>query len=521
MIPYRFKRRSFLAGLGGAFGLESMLTNLEASAAGATSPPRLLVLHWPMGTLRTEFVPTGTGTSYVASPLLQPFEDAGLRNDTIALFGLTHAGIDSGQGGGCESGTVMTMTGANCAGTRDNEGEDDDACAGGPSWDQILLKHVPALAKRSSSGGIVGPGFANAICDSRVEAYETSTRCLSYGYETRLVNAARPMGGMLTEHVPNLPELSPSLLYARLFAGFMPGGSQEATLRALRMRKSVLDSALRELERMNGLAPASERVKIDAHADAIRKLERDLQERIDGGGGTACEVPPAPSATLIGKSGDRNSHLSNPIAVEGDDATHEAVGRAHVGVIRAAFQCDLIRVATFQWAPGTGCVALTGINPEQPLVAYHYRGLSYRVGQPSFWSDVRPTTSPSVDYAYVWDSMKNVYLWYNRRVAELVATFKTATDVFGNSLLSRTIMPYVTEIANPANTRTPLPALIFGGSALGMQGGQFQSLSSRIYNDYWLSIGQAYLGPAVLEALASEVFVKTNVAPIPGLWVAP
>ena len=33
---YRFRRRSFLAGIGGAFGLRILLDNLEASAQGAT-----------------------------------------------------------------------------------------------------------------------------------------------------------------------------------------------------------------------------------------------------------------------------------------------------------------------------------------------------------------------------------------------------------------------------------------------------------------------------------------------------
>jgi hypothetical protein len=186
-----------------------------------------------------------------------------------------------------------------------------------------------------------------------------------------------------------------------------------------------------------------------------------------------------------------------------------------MGIIRAAFQCDLIRVATFQWAPGTGDVALTGLTPEQPLVAYHYRGLTFRNGSSAFWRGPRPTT----DDAWIWDAMKNVYLWYNRRMAELVASFDTATDVFGNTLLSRTIIPYFTEISNPANVRTELPALIFGGGALGMQGGQFPALSGRFYNDFWITIGQAFLGTSVLDTLSAEVFVKTNVAPIAGLWL--
>ena len=515
MTPYRFRRRSFLAGLGGAFGLELMLENLEASAAGTPSPPRFLLTHWPTGTLRTEFVPTGTGTNYVASPLLQPFEDAGLRADTIVLFGMNHNGIMT-RGGGPEGGVVLSTTGADSPGTRMNGGEQDDAVAGGPSWDQIFLKNVPGLARRDANGTIIGPGFVNAICDSRVMSYETSARCLSYGYERREVTSALP-GGPITENVPLLPELSPAQLFARLFSGFMPGGNPEAALRALRMRKSVLDSALRELERLKTLAPVSERPKIDAHAEAIRKLEADLQRQIDSGNPGSCSLPTAPPATLIGKTGDTESHIQNPVAAEGeaDDATHEAVGRAHLGIIRAAFQCDLIRVATFQWAPATGDVALTGVNPAEPTVAYHYFSARFRQGSATYYTSARPATE-----ALTWDVMNGAYLWYNRRMAELVATFKSATDVFGNDLLSHTVIPYFSELAHPAGARSPLPALIFGGRALGMQGGQFQTVS-RPQNDMWMSIGQAYLGASVMQSLASEAFYKTGVAPISGLWVPP
>jgi hypothetical protein len=95
-----------------------------------------------------------------------------------------------------------------------------------------------------------------------------------------------------------------------------------------------------------------------------------------------------------------------------------------------------------------------------------------------------------------------------------------ATHEAESSLLSHTVIPYFTELATPAGSRNGLAALVFGGGALGMQGGQFQQVS-RPHNDLWMSIGQAYLGADVLQALASEVFLKTGVAPVPGLWIPP
>jgi hypothetical protein len=519
MRSYRFARRSFLAGVGGAFGLKIMLDNIEAMAEGAGPPPRFLMTHWPVGTIRNQWLPSGSGTSFTMSPILQPFEDAGLREDMIILYGLTHQGIGDGGGGGHEAGTPMMSTGAACAGTRRNGGEPDDAAAGGPSWDQILLKRIPELVRP-------GQGYANAICDSRIDSFETSTRCLSYSYTTRPVVSERPTaGGMITEHIPLYPTLSPLSLYTALFQGFMPGGvmTDEKALRALRARKSVLDYALRELEQVRTLSPASERTKIDAHADAIRKIEMQLSDQIMNpptGEGT-CALPVEPDGSLTGKNADRLSDYGDPTTMTDDSGTHRAVGKAHWSVIKAAFQCDLIRVATFQWSPGTNHVSFSGLDPNSPGTIYMHHPLSHKVGDPGFYNGSRPSTN-----AYVWDAMVNAHKWYNVETAALLAEFKDATDAYGGNLLDHTVIPHLTEVAEASHQRGPLPALIFGGKALGMKGGQFQNFSQqRNHNCVWASIAQAYLrtddplgqGSPLLE----DKFVKTNVSPIDGLWEPP
>lgn len=518
MRSYRFARRSFLAAVGGAFGLKIMLRNIEAVAQGAAIPPRFLFTHWPVGTIRTQWVPTGSGMTYTTSPILKPFEDAGLREDMIALYGLQHTGIKDGAGGGHEAGTPMMSTGADCPGTRDNGGEDDDAVAGGPSWDQILLKRIPELQRP-------GQGYANAICDSRIDSYETSTRCLSYSYSTRSIVSARP-GGSITEHVPLYPVLSPLSLYTALFQGFMPGGAMtdETALRALRARKSVLDYALSELEQVRLLAPASERSKIDEHAAAIRKIEQQLSDQIMNPSteGNSCTLPMQPDGSLTGKTSDTlGGDYTNPKTTTDDSGTHRAVGKAHWGIIKAAFQCDLIRVATFQWSPGTNHVSFKGLDPNSPDTIYMHHPLSHKVQDTAFFNGDRPTSN-----AYIWDAMVSANKWYNTETAALIADLKTATDVYGGNLLDHTVIPHVTEVAEANHSRGPLPALIFGGKALGMQGGQFQNFSqAKNHNCLWASIAQAYLQSSDPlgsgSPLAEDKFVKTSVAPIAGLWAPP
>jgi hypothetical protein len=136
-----------LAGIGGAFGLKIMLRDFEAMAAGATSPPRFLAIHWPVGTIKYAFLPnggvkpTGVVTLTDFSPILQPFKNKGLDTDMSLFWGLHDLGATNGAGGH-EGGTPMSTTGTGCPGTRLNGGEADDGVAGGPSWDQIILNEV-------------------------------------------------------------------------------------------------------------------------------------------------------------------------------------------------------------------------------------------------------------------------------------------------------------------------------------------------------------------------------------------
>lgn len=515
MRSYRLARRSFLLGLGGALGLEAMLRNLEASAQGLAPPPRLLVMFWPGGTIRYYFEPEGVGTGYTTSRILQPFEAAGLRDDLIVLYGFAARGIDAGCGGGAESGTVMAVTGTNVPGTRENGGEADDGVAGGPSFDQIFLKNVPELQAP-------GRGYANAICDNRVDSYEVSARCLSYSYATRSIDGARVSPscdrGALTEATPLLPTLRPFDLYSELFGNFMPGGAdQEALAKTVARRQSVLDFSLDELARLKTLAPHSESAKIDQHAEIIRQVEKQLAS--DPTGPAGCQVPETPDAALTGQEGS-SFRYGDPETEEPDDPLHRQIGAAHMSVLRAAFQCDLIRVASFQWAPATSHVSFGGMFPPNPGANYQHHPL----GSEIINRDATMVALPSDErMAGIVEFLANVQTWYNTETAAMLRGFRDATDVFGGSLLDHTIVPFITDKAEMTDSREPLPALILGGRALGMMGGQAQVFSSyRSHNDLWMTIAQAYLKTDdPLARLEQELFSKVGVAPIAGLWRAP
>jgi len=519
MKSFRFARRSFLAAVGGAVGLRVLLDNMVAAAQGATSPPRFLMTHWPVGTVRYLFRATGTGASYTPSKIIQPFVDAGLKDDMSVFYGFTHEPFNSQIGGGHESGTPMMTTGCRVPGTRANGGEQDDGVAGGPSFDQVFLKNVPGLKTP-------GAGYVNAICDARVDSLETSTQCLSYGYAMRSI--AKAGGGNVTEATPLLPELSPLQLYLNLFSNFMPGGdtsgNQAALLQAVKMRKSVLDYALTELKTLKTLAPGSESSKIDSHAEAIQKIESQLQMQIESGVVTmpGCMAPAKPDAATVGSKGSKNDYTGDPnnppMQRASDETLHEQVGNLHMDILIAAFQCDLTRVATFQWSPGTNHVSFKGQYPGRPDAIYMHHPTSHLIN-----GGAGGSASPGGTQGDLLQFLANVQTWYNTKHAAVLKKLKDAKDSYGNSLLDHTVVPYVTEVGYTTHERQPLPAFLFGGKALGMTHGQYFDFTSglRHHNDFWMTVAQAYLGADPLSKLSAETFDKSGVKPVQGVWAAP
>ncbi len=533
MRSYRYARRAFLSSIGGAFALQILLRDFEAMAQSAAPPPRFLLTHWPVGTIKYMFLPNGgaapqgVGSISEFSRILKPFEDAGLKDDMSLIWGLRDTG-DAGGGGGHEAGTPMTTTGTSCPGTRQNGGEGDDGVAGGPSWDQIFLEEV---ADDATTGAVSlkrpGIGYANAICDERIDSQETSTRCLSYGYQTQQVQSVNP-GGMITENVPLLPELSPAQLYMKLFTGFMPGGStpsnMETARRALVARKSVLDYCLRELDQLKTVAPGAEAQKIEIHAEVCRKIEMQISDLLNGDVMTpsGCVVPEAPDPNIVGESGSKFDY-SNPTTSTADDEIHHEIGKLHAGILLAAFQCDILRVATFQWSPGTNHVSFKGQYPGETDTIYMQHPLSHRInGKPKSETFEGPSSDPAVQE--VMEFLANVQTWYNEKTAEIINMFKNAVDPFGGNMLDYTIIPLVTEVAEQNHSRSPKAAYIFGGKALGMQGGKyvnFEGSGNRAHNDLWATIAQAYFQTSDPMSKLSALNLSSTPNPIDGLWVKP
>jgi hypothetical protein len=290
-----------------------------------------------------------------------------------------------------------------------------------------------------------------------------------------------------------------------------------------------------ELARMRTLAPGIEaREKIDVHTAAIRKIEMQLTTQINNGTmtPTTCTLPAMPDPSLLGKTGSRSEYMNVPTPAAADDSPlHEQIGKAHMGILKAAFICDLVRVGTFQWSPGTNHVSFKGLFPNAPNAIYMHHPTSHIIGSPQESTQALPAAGLHQD---VINFLGAVQTWYNQKMADILMDWKATTDVYGGNLLANTIIPYVTEVAETTHTWGPMPGFIFGGSALGMKGGQYLN-GAWPMNHFWLTIAQAYFKsttpltslPATYADGTRNTFLRTvttrqgttiPAVPIPGLW---
>ena len=160
-------------------------------------------------------------------------------------------------------------------------------------------------------------------------------------------------------------------------------------------------------------------------------------------------------------------------------------------MIRAAFACDLVRVATFMWSAGTNWVVFPGTFNGQAIMG-------------------APQSSPHHPPSHTTDASTMAWLaqidaWYAQRTSEAIQAFQSMTDLDGNNLLDNTVIAYVSEVGRAYDhDQRNVPYLVFGGKNTRIQGGQFMKITSgpqlgldgttsnRPTNDVWLSLAPIF-----------------------------
>jgi hypothetical protein len=493
-------RRSFLRTCGGSAALlVPLLRDIEARAGGAPAPLRFLVIQKPVGAQWSLWRPaagatTGTFTLPATSAPFEPLRSSMAMIDGLNIVTASRAAGQDGGSHSAEGGMVALMTGQPTLGKYGQQ----DHCAGGASIDQILLARSPVLggpaaAKKSFIGSL------QLAADIRSDRDEVAPRVLSYldplPNEADISKARQPL----------YPETQPFAVFNRLFGGALPDGTTPAGIaRLLAQKLSVLDFMRGDLARLQRMIPASEKNRLDAHAAAIQDLERQLRASLRFDPTGVCTVPAMPPTFTPMTSPFFPSttwHSTLPgldyyTPDQPDNHPHQSVGRLHLALIKAAFACDLTRVATFMWAAGTSWVAFPG----------NLEGADLRLGGATtlaaltHYSVARAATPDARDW------LSKIDAWYARQTSEALQDFAAQPDADGNSLLDNTVAAYASEMADPLDyDQTNVPFLVFGGKNTRIQGGRFisatggslpstpdQTSGNRPTNDVWLALAPIF-----------------------------
>jgi hypothetical protein len=319
----RTSRRGLVKGLAGltfGAGITGWLRSSVSRAGGEATNLRLVLLHRPNGTIRSQWL---DGTTH--GTILEPFDD--LRPYMLVPDGLE---INPSNGGfsSHEGALVTFMTLAPVGEPRPPSNDD---------YKNTATSVDVRFGETSAMLGVAPIRSVQLAAHNRQEGglQETANLTLTYIGEDDAV----------------LPVTTPSLAYAGLVGAVAPGHTPEELQKLRVKRQSVLDFVQDDLARVRQIAPASQAEMFDAHEDAIRTLEQSLDA-------AACET-------------DGEPPLDPPDTDWFEDVA--VAGAQHLSIVRTAFACDLTRLVSFMWSAGASSVTFEELYPGMGTVQHHNR----------------------------------------------------------------------------------------------------------------------------------------------------
>jgi len=305
---HRMSRRLFLGGAGAMLALPLMESSLprklraSGTAPGGGPPKRLLFYYIPNGIHMDAWTPSTTGATWATTPILQPLEDRGVKDDVLVLSGLDNEPCRPEGAGDHAAGTGGFLT---CHHVLKSATEYENSI----SVDQVAAgsDHMGGGSTfRSLQLGLEG-GSSVGDCDS--------------GYScaySRNISWAGP-----TSPMPKVT--SARVLFELMFAGADPTASAEELERRKSYRLSLLDYVYQDANSLRGRLGYTDRLKLDEYMTGVRELETKVQA---ADAVPACEIPGKPS----------------------DDVTIEESMDLMTDLMLRAIQCDQTRVISFMMA---------------------------------------------------------------------------------------------------------------------------------------------------------------------------
>jgi hypothetical protein len=399
-------RRTMLRGLGAALGLpllDSMVPAAVALQQTAARPLRRLgVVYVPNGMNMAEWTPSAEGDAFPLSSILEPL--APVREHLLVVSGTCSELADAqmGEGGGDHSrGQAAFLTGAHA---KKVQGGDAEA---GISMDQIAALEL-------------GRETQLASLELALEQNDVVGGCefgLSCAYSSTIAwrNATTP--------IPM--EADPRAVFERMFGA---ADSTDPRARALRLRRdrSVLDSVMEQLARLDQRIGPGDRAKVTEYADAVRDVERRIQ------------------------TAEKQSRIELPSVEQpaGVPTSFEAYGKVMFDLLALAYQTDLTRVCTFL----VGREQSGRTYPEVGVPEAHHP-ISHHAGNPGQLA-----------------KLAKVNRFHMTLFAHLLERLRSTPDGDG-SLLDHSVLLYGAGISDSnMHLHHELPILLAGGGAGRIRG---------------------------------------------------
>jgi hypothetical protein len=329
---------------------------VEGAARKVLPSNRLLLLYYPNGVHMVNWYPETTGSDYQMSPTLLPLEKH--RDDFLLLGGLNvplakldRAG-DHAKAAGCYlTGVQIRMTAT-----------DDIQCS--VSMDQRIANAIGDQTRFPSLELGLDYGRMEGGCDP--------------GYACIYSNNI----SWKNEQTPAIKEVNPRIVFDRLFGNAVASDHDAEKRDQQEMyNRSILDSTLTSLGRLNRYLGANDRLRVDEYLTSIREIERRLDTPPSN-----VELPPG---------------VTRPTRVPESFKDHFRL-MADLQVL--ALQMDVTRVSTFM----LGVEQSRRTYPEIGIPEEHH-GLTHHAGNPEKIAKVCEIDHYMIEqFAYFLDRMKEV-----------------------------------------------------------------------------------------------------------------
>lgn len=317
-MAFIFRRRTALRSAG-LLAAAHLVPELRRPAhAAEVFPQRLVIFFTHQGTLRREWMPTGTPSSYELGSLLAPLKP--FKQDLVLLDGLKFKSAEynpiDDPNVGHPVGQVHALT---ASVTTKAQSPGTIAIATGPSIDQAIIDGLKA-----KSGGKL-PTAVDFHSFYMANGQPAPTfQMLGYS--------------LFKDKKPIHPSKDPRTSFRSLFGGMVTNPSAMDDV-ATRKRKSILDFSIGEYgvvaKQVENERGKNARLKLDDHAQSLREIESALPK-------PGVQVPVSGIACSPGTEGE---YGANPGSLS---PWWEMLSKQMPKLAKLALQCDRTRFAHFQ-----------------------------------------------------------------------------------------------------------------------------------------------------------------------------